>query len=197
MQYAQDYDERLPFRNFAGANDDWVNPIMPYVKSVQIFACPSDATKPATGKGVLSYAGNYNAMQEPSAGAGGPKLSAYTSTANTIWVTEATKTNSFDFTDSANNDWSGWQSSGSISFGQWWWGTQLATGYIPGSGGEIFGIDNCNMRVTDCHRQHFEGANYLAADGHVKWLKASSVTANSEAPDFAGAGKHALTFNIS
>jgi len=53
---------------------------------------------------------------------------------------------------------------------------------------------------------HFEGANYLAGDGHVKWLKGSSVASkfglasdpsdnSPEGTQYSGPGKHALTFS--
>jgi prepilin-type N-terminal cleavage/methylation domain-containing protein/prepilin-type processing-associated H-X9-DG protein len=47
QQYAQDYDERLPWhcRYIPGAADaagnDWTGQITPYIKNVQVFACPS------------------------------------------------------------------------------------------------------------------------------------------------------------
>jgi prepilin-type N-terminal cleavage/methylation domain-containing protein len=48
MQYVQDYDERLPGRMFhdgGGAEDstqNWRRTIQPYVKSTQLFRCPSN-----------------------------------------------------------------------------------------------------------------------------------------------------------
>ena len=51
MQYTQDYDEHLPagFLSYAGAvypdgsthTESWRVAIYPYVKSVQVFNCPS------------------------------------------------------------------------------------------------------------------------------------------------------------
>jgi type II secretory pathway pseudopilin PulG len=43
LQYTQDYDEKLvPFRNAApAANTPWAHHIQPYIKSVQLFKCPS------------------------------------------------------------------------------------------------------------------------------------------------------------
>lgn len=46
LQYTQDYDEKLPpVKNKVGG---WADVIFPYVKSTQIFQCPSD--KSAVGK---------------------------------------------------------------------------------------------------------------------------------------------------
>jgi prepilin-type N-terminal cleavage/methylation domain-containing protein/prepilin-type processing-associated H-X9-DG protein len=47
MQYTQDYDEKLPnnFYGTVGVDTDpkWVDVIQPYVKSTQLFTCPSDS----------------------------------------------------------------------------------------------------------------------------------------------------------
>jgi prepilin-type N-terminal cleavage/methylation domain-containing protein/prepilin-type processing-associated H-X9-DG protein len=42
-QYTQDYDEKLPLGavDFMGGRIFWAQSIMPYVKSIQIFECPS------------------------------------------------------------------------------------------------------------------------------------------------------------
>ncbi|PQV64880.1 prepilin-type N-terminal cleavage/methylation domain-containing protein [Abditibacterium utsteinense] len=46
LQYTQDYDERLPMRQYDGSpNGDantWRRVIFPYVKSTQLFSCPSN-----------------------------------------------------------------------------------------------------------------------------------------------------------
>ena len=51
-QYTQDFDEALPPSGHRrGGNprqDPWHNVIMPYVKSTQLFACPSNSTKSST-----------------------------------------------------------------------------------------------------------------------------------------------------
>lgn len=44
LQYTQDYDERLP-RNDSGRDlATWVDTLQPYLKSDQIFICPSDSS---------------------------------------------------------------------------------------------------------------------------------------------------------
>ncbi len=45
MQYTQDYDEKLPARVYFGGppgEGSWRDVIQPYVKSTQLFACPSN-----------------------------------------------------------------------------------------------------------------------------------------------------------
>jgi prepilin-type N-terminal cleavage/methylation domain-containing protein/prepilin-type processing-associated H-X9-DG protein len=41
MQYAQDYDERLPFTASSSGISFWFRDIQPYVKSPNIFRCPN------------------------------------------------------------------------------------------------------------------------------------------------------------
>jgi prepilin-type N-terminal cleavage/methylation domain-containing protein/prepilin-type processing-associated H-X9-DG protein len=50
MQYTQDYDERYPMRYYGGATplavqnaNSWRRQIFPYVKSAQLFLCPSNS----------------------------------------------------------------------------------------------------------------------------------------------------------
>ena len=58
VQYAQDYDERLPMTSWqpvahTGGNDGrdmwWMDVLQPYVKSYQVFTCPSRKTTIGTG----------------------------------------------------------------------------------------------------------------------------------------------------
>ena len=42
MQYTQDYDEKYPCRYMASETFSWRRNIFPYVKSTQVFACPSN-----------------------------------------------------------------------------------------------------------------------------------------------------------
>ncbi|RYZ84631.1 MAG: DUF1559 domain-containing protein, partial [Proteobacteria bacterium] len=44
MQYTQDYDERMPPRRAGSDVQGWRRIIFPYVKSTQIFACPSNTS---------------------------------------------------------------------------------------------------------------------------------------------------------
>ena len=68
MQYTQDYDEKYPFGTaFPGFGSTWAKDVQPYMKSTQVFICPSDTAGgvplPAgagwAGVG-LSYAANGN-----------------------------------------------------------------------------------------------------------------------------------------
>ncbi|RYX86396.1 DUF1559 domain-containing protein [bacterium] len=65
MQYTQDYDEMMPFNQTGaapvGANSGaWMHTMQPYIKSYQVFRCPSDtsATVPAATNDNSSYGVN-------------------------------------------------------------------------------------------------------------------------------------------
>jgi len=78
-QYTQDYDEKLPPARFAGAgtlpfnNVPWHYLVQPYVKSYQLFKCPSNPSKdflqstPDSGTGTPGIPRSYQA----NAGIGG------------------------------------------------------------------------------------------------------------------------------
>ncbi len=53
QQYSQDYDGMTPGSSSTGGNASWPSLLMPYVKSEQIFACPSGTTSPAIRSDVM------------------------------------------------------------------------------------------------------------------------------------------------
>ncbi|RYG61266.1 DUF1559 domain-containing protein, partial [bacterium] len=64
MQYSQDYDEAYPLTSFGATNISWTNGAQPYLKSTQIFRCPSDISAVWTdpvypGKMVSGVPANY------------------------------------------------------------------------------------------------------------------------------------------
>ncbi|MBI5834856.1 MAG: DUF1559 domain-containing protein [Armatimonadetes bacterium] len=66
MQYVQDYDEQFPATH-AAQQQIWAGRLVPYIKSVQVYGCPSDPHKNQTSGWILdpdypvpnSYAMNY------------------------------------------------------------------------------------------------------------------------------------------
>lgn len=59
LQYAQDYDERFPAATFDTEANNWRVVTFPYLKSKQVFKCPSQPTATATDGFPVSYAVNY------------------------------------------------------------------------------------------------------------------------------------------
>lgn len=125
-QYQQDYDERtLAVDENIGYT--WFQPIQPYIKSEQVFRCPSLSESWATpaDRPQSDYAINGFFTHSLS-------IATFQSTAEQIAMGERLK--DFDETD-----------------------------YHPWETDEF-----------EPHLQkdrHFNGSNYLFADGHVKWLK--------------------------
>ena len=171
LQYAQDYDERMP--NHEGGSFGLGDPlnyalvrIAPYTKSDQILRCPSDSTTATstaafevasiTGTGRVrcsyivtggytesfSFDGAYWGISAPQ----GVSLAEIALPAETIAVADRMGDESpvFPLTDAYL------QRSSAIP--------------DPTSIGYSFGA------VLEVSDRHLQGANYLFADGHVKWF---------------------------
>ncbi|RYX84340.1 DUF1559 domain-containing protein [bacterium] len=150
MQYTQDYDERMPPRliNANGVLTNWQNMIQPYVKSYQLFQCPSNTknTNPldndATGLSRVSYAPNVDGGGSNGAvgndNVAGPSLADFNSVSQTVAFVE-TMPPGFGFTD-----------------------------FVPTSG--YFASFGTTPLLF---AGHLSTGNYLFADGHVKSLRPS------------------------
>jgi prepilin-type N-terminal cleavage/methylation domain-containing protein/prepilin-type processing-associated H-X9-DG protein len=180
LQYSQDYDERMPSgaraRYFTAG---WSGQIWPYVKSKQIFACPNDPSVPVDGAGaplptfqIISFGMNDSLLGDQNGGNGAP-LSAFNAPALTVmlcetennWVDPSNPTIELDSPGATGdkNFWGGKPSPGGSL-------DKYATGPISGQDGLITSVG-----------RHMNGANYLAADGHVKWLLGSKISGGKDA----------------
>lgn len=156
VQYAQDYDERLPFSNTQSVNKytynyptwnySWITKIYPYTKSWQIFRCPSatDATGSSLAPWTTSDT-NYvvNGLVCPMAnlsGFTGRSLVQLSSPSTILWSRETDNSGQNAYTYPY------------YTFGWTRW-------YDVGTPNEL----------------HFEGGNLLYCDGHVKWRKSSRL----------------------
>ena len=158
MQYTQDYDERQPIQYVtldAGAVTAWwPDQIYPYVKSWQIFVCPSDSDR-------QTYPWNRPA--------GYPTLvRSYNGNSITVcaiagWPAVSTSTPPFMYSISQ-----------SLVTTEDPSGTILV---LEGTKDLHFNLSDCNetdhgtAATTHLAKRHLEGANYLFCDGHVKWQK--------------------------
>jgi prepilin-type processing-associated H-X9-DG protein len=148
MQYTQDYDEGYPpylgNNNIATDGFGWAGAVGPYLKSAQIFQCPSETTAPSgTTPASGGYSDYFYNLRISSASYSSPytdaiKQSVFTYISNTIML----------------GDWP--SSSGASNVGD------AARYFVP---------EATYPTYYAAVRRHLEGANYAFADGHVKWLR--------------------------
>lgn len=161
MMYVQDYDERYPFvyQPYGGvspvtqsADWFWGDMIYPYVKSTQVFVCPSsESARPFDrnyGANSFMIQANWNIPFS---------LSALNSASSTYMVMD---TGAY------------WINPDKVSPAVTW-------EWLPGNG--LLDASYCSPVTNttynkDCMTgRHFDGVNVAFADGHVKWLKVAKV----------------------
>ena len=184
QMYTQDYDERLPFYFFFKSDPayqySWAWAIMPYVKNAQLFVCPSATKSPLITKTASScdptyvssnmniaaltnahnsvggWGYNFFYLSEGTSGPA-PTLAAIANASNTVFAAEANGL------------------------------TSTRVSYPP-----YYLL--LSTAITDCTATavtyddgfatwHFDGNNTLFVDGHIKWMKKSSLM------DYDGDGK--------
>jgi prepilin-type processing-associated H-X9-DG protein len=211
LQYAQDYDEKTPVKPESGfgtayqctAPDTgtWGNQIMPYVKSTQIFKCPSagpynDATyfngntqnfsssylmnaMITTGASpTLATAGQVRYTPNAAAAydAAGFNTSLIEAPAVTISIVEGTS-------DYDNGPGGGPKvtSAGARYYGSYLTAQQNNDG-TPGLTGTSYGMPGAYFSKI-----HLEGMNLAFCDGHVKWFSFAKLkTLGNGTIPFAG-----------
>lgn len=199
MQYVQDYDERMVQGShngvFATSNPDqtWRTMIYPYIKSNQVFYCPSwvseygyasqviqtwrpnldgSVNEFSDGTGLSGYACNeggpvYADWQLPQRGPFSndkvTNVSEFQTPSTLIFVMEKAGGGDGNRFYRLGGE-SPFKAGGDI----WNAGGGINTGAaLIGAGGP----SGLSRAVA-----HLEGMNYLFADGHVKWLKPDAVT---------------------
>jgi len=219
IQYAQDFDETFPANyNAVGpvAGYGWAGQIYPYVKNGQVFACPSDTTTATGSNTVMSYAYN-EAIPFPSQYPNPADVGIYGKLAN---FGEPSRTVMlFEITGCAGDPTA--TSYGPGSLASWFgWGIPLGPVYSPNTSvltgqdsatGSVGGYTFSSGQATP---RHFDGANYLLSDGHVKYVLPGSVSpcfpalnatdgqnisnvtyGYAEGTQFPGPNKHAITWS--
>ncbi len=162
MQYTQDYDEKYPptYTYSPAISGVWYTYTQPYLKSAQIFKCPSDssstlATMSALGDGngyVVSYAANFFLGGDIPVSIA--SLSSVQSPSTTVYMSDAGL---------------GYNANGSL----------VSPPVVKDGGLRILyepsiGITATNVDYNGPNPRHLETANVGFADGHVKALRVDS-----------------------
>jgi prepilin-type N-terminal cleavage/methylation domain-containing protein/prepilin-type processing-associated H-X9-DG protein len=202
MQYSQDFDERMPMGMNVKPGADWpienragwAGEVYPYIRSAQVFKCPSDL------KGTVSYGYNMSIAYTASGSQGSvgiSQLAKFNAPSKTVVLFEVTGVSisaaRLEMTDEGIS-----RPANQVNFGTQY--SAMGAGVMTGNGepGGIYGnggnsggngkyatgnMGNRNLTgsTSGVGKQpvtgrHLEGANYLAADGHVKWLRHDAVS---------------------
>ncbi len=180
LQYTQDYDETI-FQSFYGTPGDstptaykWMDAIFPYIKSEQLFTCPSDSAQnsryifhskaeanaaPTAGRNYGSYGlnGAYGAVltdaYTPPRSANGllVSLSQLATPSTTVWVADN------------NNAISTVNTGGSQGF---FWPSPAANPVIS---------TTTPRQLQNIVERHLETTSVLFCDGHVKAFKLDAL----------------------
>jgi prepilin-type N-terminal cleavage/methylation domain-containing protein/prepilin-type processing-associated H-X9-DG protein len=215
MQYSQDYDEKLPVSNISNAQcgdtvgAGWGSRIFPYVKSTQIFVCPSDSGYVDSGYTRVSYAYN-SAIGSTNAARGiSGAMAAMNSSALTVLnfeVSHAEMPAGWSEATIANDPNGSYSNVGTpAGYGRSFASTAgCNTGTLFATGTPLGGVTvptSNSLTTVPPDGRHLAGANYLMADGHVKWFKSSAISpgykaANPTDAQDAVAGNAAGTQNL-
>lgn len=190
LQYAQDSDEMLPAGNSAGNGywgQGWGGAIYPYVKSTQLYVCPNDNTNTMTAAAPhkVSYAANINLHYTNCNGGPGAALANIPKVSKQILLSEAAGTitnltNPVENRSCAGPGISGcWQNANN--------GSDPAVKFGTG----VLGGRAASTAPYTTTPRHFDGANYLLVDGHVKYYMPAVVSSgwnNTSPTGVQGAG---------
>jgi prepilin-type N-terminal cleavage/methylation domain-containing protein/prepilin-type processing-associated H-X9-DG protein len=180
LQYTQDYDEKMTPLAIFDANEQrftWPYLVQPYIKSTQLFQCPSDTNR-----------GNMNSFWASGLNTLGRNFhSSY------VYNTDIAGTVGNSAAESAIQ-------SGATTIAVFDGGTQAgAVGTDPGiwlqksSGAQFATLPNGDVNSDDIyggpHARHLETTNVLFADGHVKSLRPGKFWDTTSIPYTPNGGK--------
>ena len=162
IQYNQDFDEKFPCASAVipvgnpGYPNGWANMIYPFVKSVGLYGCPDDSVDAPK----ISYSMNYNIWNHGNGNADtGQSLAKLTAPASTVLLYEggSRDTTKGESGDDPSKPLNGVDATNAAGNADW-------------------NTDNASKLATWHDNSPTRAANYLAMDGHAKYLKVSSVS---------------------
>jgi prepilin-type N-terminal cleavage/methylation domain-containing protein/prepilin-type processing-associated H-X9-DG protein len=157
LQYAQDYDEKFPVYRTVG-QEGWALGIQPYIKSWQLFYCPSVSGNYNGSANIVHYSynifvGGYKpGSTPPFVGVG---LAEMDRSALTVVLMDS-------FEAYGNNAEGGCQ-------------PDVNCAATP-AGLAVFanGASSATVRGSGSSTRHLDGQNFAFADGHAKWYKGTT-----------------------
>ena len=158
LQYTQDYDEAYPLTSYGATNISWTNSAQPYMKSTQIFRCPSDfsaAWNAPAAPPVNNYYTTSYLMNAWMAGTNQfARESAIQSTSKVILLSES---------NGVARD----------HFHPFYWGSspEQTNAFMNGATWDNAKNETKEFPLT----RHLDGFNVAYCDGHVKWTKWSKL----------------------
>jgi prepilin-type N-terminal cleavage/methylation domain-containing protein/prepilin-type processing-associated H-X9-DG protein len=157
MQYIQDYDERFPMSrngNVPTEQGDWALVLQPYLKSAQIFQCPSETRGPQTGAPTDFY--GYSDYWVNRRLCGIADTDAWLGRNQAELNATALICLAGDGSSEDNNNVT------AFNYGR------------PSY--NLYEVGNSNLSGNNRpENRHLDGANYAFADGHVKWMKPGKI----------------------
>lgn len=204
VMYTQDYDETYAagFNGYGGASG-WAGQIYPYVKSTAVFHCPDDSTPPGINGHPSSYALNSNVINHAQLKYDGCpgfvptySLAVLSAPASTVLIFEVDGSGNYDVSTEANapgspgstvDDCGG--SPAGNGLGQPAFGLPALNGFVATGSTELTMATGLPATIVPSdinggyaiynnspNGRHQNGANYIMADGHAKWLLPGAVS---------------------
>ena len=199
-QYQQDFDERSPGgRTGSGDGRGWAGEIYPYVKSTQAYKCPDDSGADINS---ASYGMNVNTTSpdpaciasgynqgtcfSPTLYGVGTALAAFNSPAKTVLLFEVANSRYYDVSNEGASYGASASGNGLYNPAGYNSSPNYATatagdGMLKYATGVLHGLTQNVGCFTSVDGRHNGGANYLMADDHAKWLRASAVSPGQNA----------------
>lgn len=167
-QYTQDYDEKWPIGPNVSNTDfttGWSYILQPYIKSLQVYQCPSDVTPPTDDPSKVGYIDYwYNAALSWD-GNYGSTAPNYRTSVNEAALLYPTLTILLGEGNDTTYSKSAYRTNGCTLAGQAdtaapaFSGCDTTTYFVKGNG------------IASGQKKHLDGLNLAFTDGHVKWYK--------------------------
>lgn len=180
LQYLQDYDENFPVAYATNKPIGWGEEMYPYVKSSALFVCPDDTSM--SGNPTCSYAMNQNIFQgsvTPLRAPSSTVLLFEVQSIGHVYLPPPSNWPSLLVNLQGTPTGNGGNANTGMTTNVFCY-NYYNTGTCLYATGPISGCTNLQL-IASGTGVHNQGSNYLASDGHVKWLIPTQVSGGSAA----------------